>query len=103
MGHPAFSLTNPNKVRALIGAFAMSNPTAFHDLTGAGYRFITDRIIELDGLNSQGAARLASAFNRWKRYDGVRQGMMRSQLQRLAGIPGLSSDVSEILANALED
>jgi len=103
MGHRAFSLTNPNKVRALIGAFAMSNPIAFHDLTGAGYRFVGDRIIEIDRLNSQVAARLASAFNRWRRYDRVRQGLMRSQLQRLAEVPGLSSDVSEILANALED
>ena len=101
MKHPAFSIQNPNKVRSLIGVFAMLNPTAFHADDGSGYRFHADRVIELDALNPQIAARMASAFNRWKRYDDARQGLMKTELARIAAIDGLSSDVSEIVNNAL--
>lgn len=103
LNHPAFSLTNPNKVRALIGAFAMSNPTGFHAATGAGYRFVADRVIELQRINPQIAARITSAFNHWKRYDPVRSRLMQAELQRIAATPELSSDVAEILHNALRD
>ena len=101
MDHPAFSIKNPNKVRALIGVFAMLNPTGFHAADGSAYAFHADRVIELDGLNPQMAARMASAFNRWKRYDEARKGLMRAELQRIASVPGLSGDVSEIVNNAL--
>ncbi len=101
MKHPAFSIQNPNKVRSLIGVFAMLNPTAFHADDGSGYRFHADRVIELDGLNPQIAARMASAFNRWKRYDDARQALMKAELQRIASSDGLSRDVSEIVNNAL--
>ena len=99
--HPAFSIRNPNKVRSLIGVFAMLNPTAFHAADGSGYTFHADRVIELDGLNPQIAARMASAFNRWKRYDEDRKILMKTQLQRIAAVDGLSGDVSEIVNNAL--
>ena len=101
MDHPAFSMQNPNKVRALIGVFAMLNTTGFHAVDGSGYGFHADRVIELDGLNPQIAARMASAFNRWKRYDEARKELMKSELQRIASVPGLSGDVSEIVNNAL--
>ena len=101
MDHPAFSIQNPNKVRALIGVFAMLNPTGFHAVDGSGYAFHADRVIELDGLNPQIAARMATAFNRWKRYDEGRKELMRAELQRIASVPGLSGDVSEIVNNAL--
>jgi aminopeptidase N len=101
MQHPAFSIQNPNKVRSLIGVFAMLNPTGFHAADGSGYVFHADRVIELDGLNPQIAARMASAFNRWKRYDEGRKNLMKAQLQRIAGTAGLSGDVSEIINNAL--
>ena len=101
MEHPAFSIQNPNKVRALIGVFAMLNPTGFHAADGSGYGFHADRVIELDGLNPQIAARMASAFNRWKRYDEGRKALMMAELQRIASVPGLSGDVSEIVNNAL--
>ncbi len=101
MAHPAFSIQNPNKVRALIGAFSMLNPTGFHTKDGSGYRFHTDRVIELDGINPQIAARMASAFNRWKRYDDDRKALMKLQLQRIASVDNLSGDVSEIVNNAL--
>ena len=101
MRHPAFSIQNPNKVRALIGVFSMLNPTGFHAIDGSGYRFHADRVIELDGLNPQIAARMASAFNRWRRYDVVRRNLMKSELQRIAAVDNLSGDVSEIVSNAL--
>jgi aminopeptidase N len=101
MQHPAFSIQNPNKVRSLIGVFAMLNPTAFHADDGSGYRFHADRVLELDELNPQIAARMASAFNRWKRYDDGRQELMKAELQRIASADGLSRDVAEIVNNAL--
>ena len=101
MGHPAFSIQNPNKVRALIGVFSMLNPTGFHAADGSGYEFHADRVIELDGINPQIAARMATAFNRWKRYDEGRKELMKAELQRIASVPGLSGDVSEIVNNAL--
>jgi aminopeptidase N len=101
MQHPAFSIQNPNKVRALIGVFAMLNPTGFHTADGSGYAFHADRVIELDGLNPQIAARMATAFNRWKRYDEGRKTLMKLELQRIASVENLSGDVSEIVNNAL--
>jgi len=101
MQHPAFSIQNPNKVRSLIGVFSMLNPTGFHAADGSGYAFHADRVIELDGLNPQIAARMASAFNRWKRYDENRKNLMKAQLQRIAAVASLSGDVSEIVNNAL--
>jgi aminopeptidase N len=101
MDHPAFSIRNPNKVRAVLGVFSMSNPTAFHAVDGSGYRLLAERIIELDGLNPQVAARLAGAFNAWTRYDETRRSLIRTELRRIAAKPGLSGDVSEIVESAL--
>jgi aminopeptidase N len=99
--HPAFSITNPNKVRSLVGAFAMMNPVGFHVADGAGYRLHADQVIALNRLNPQVAARMASAFNAWYRYDEARRGLMQAELRRIAGIDGLSPDVAEIVNNAL--
>jgi aminopeptidase N len=99
--HPAFSLANPNKVRSLIGAFSMLNPTAFHAASGAGYRLQADQVITLNSLNPQVAARMAAAFNAWTRYDRERQRLMGVELTRIAATDGLSPDVSEIVHNAL--
>jgi len=101
MQHPAFSIKNPNKVRALIGVFAMLNPTGFHAADGSGYRFHADRVIELDPINPQMAARMAAAFNRWKRYDEGRKVLMKAELQRILSVATLSGDVTEIVAKAL--
>jgi aminopeptidase N len=101
MDHPAFSMQNPNKVRALIGVFSMLNPTGFHAADGSGYAFHADQVIELDRINPQIAARMASAFNRWKRYDTDRKVRMKTELQRIALVDNLSGDVSEIINNAL--
>jgi aminopeptidase N len=102
MAHPAFTMRNPNRVRALVGAFAHGNPAFFHDLSGAGYEFLADRVLELDALNPQVAARMISPLSRWRRYDGERQLLMRSQLERIQGQEKLSTDVGEIVGKSLK-
>jgi len=99
--HPEFSLANPNKVRSVIGVFSMMNPTGFHVADGSGYRLHADQVIELDKLNPQVAARMAGAFNPWTRYDSGRRELMKSELVRMGNSEGLSSDVAEIVNNAL--
>ena len=102
MGHTAFSLKNPNKVRALIAVFSMHNPSAFHRADGAGYRLVGNIVRELDALNPQVAARLASAFNRWADFDDARKQLMREQLEAIKAVEGLSPDVDEIVSAALK-
>ena len=101
MRHEAFDIKNPNKVRALIGAFAHGNLLGFNAADGSGYAFVADRVIELNELNPQVAARLASAFNRWLKFDEDRQGLIRAQLERIEGSEGLSRNVYEIVSKAL--
>jgi aminopeptidase N len=99
--HPDFTLTNPNRVRALIYGFAMNNPVHFHEKTGNGYEFITDKILELDTINHQIAARLTGGFNQWKKYDPHRRALMKQSLETLAAAPNLSTNVYEIVSRAL--
>ncbi|MFT4540344.1 MAG: aminopeptidase N [Planctomycetota bacterium] len=101
--HPDFSLTNPNRARSLIGAFASGNQIRFHQADGAGYRFVTDQVILLDSINPQVAARMVSTFNSWRRFDEGRQKLMVKQLQRVAAVKGLSKDTFEIVTRALGD
>lgn len=101
MENPSFSIRNPNKVRSLIGSFCSMNHVRFHDSSGAGYEFLADRIIELNAINPQIAARLVSPFTTWKKYDGERQHMMRDQLERIANLADLSGDVFEIVKKSL--
>ncbi len=102
MQHPAFSMRNPNKVRALIGAFSDGNPVRFHAADGSGYAFLADRILELDPLNPQIAARLLRVMARWRRYDPVRQAAMKAQLERIVAAPKVSKDVFEIATKSLD-
>jgi aminopeptidase N len=101
LDHAAFSITNPNKVRSLIGAFSMMNPTGFHTADGSGYQLHADQVIALDALNPQVASRMASAFNPWTRYDRSRKAMMKAELERIVSVDGLSPDVFEIISTAL--
>jgi aminopeptidase N len=101
-GHKDFTMANPNKVRALIFAFAMANPMHFHRADGQGYEFVAERILTLDKLNHQTAARLCACFNLWKRYDENRQVMMKKQLETMAGQKDLSRNLYEIVSRALE-
>lgn len=102
LGHPAFSIRNPNKVRSLIGAFCSGNPVRFHAADGSGYRFLADRVLELDRLNPQVAARMLRLMSRWRRYDAGRRGLMQGQLERVVRTEGLSRDVFEIASKSLE-
>lgn len=102
MQHPGFSMRNPNKVRALIGAFAAGNPVCFHAADGSGYRFLTDRVLELDPLNPQVASRMMRVMARWRRYDTGRQELMQGQLQRVLSSDRVSKDLYEIAAKSLE-
>ena len=102
MEHELFSLTNPNKVRSLVGAFCSANPVRFHQADGAGYRFLADNVIELDKLNPQIAARMLRIISRWNRYDYKRQGFMKAELERITSIESISSDVYEIASKSLQ-
>jgi aminopeptidase N len=102
MQHPGFTLGNPNRVRALIGAFVSGNPVRFHTADGSGYRLLADVVLELDGTNPQIASRLLRTMSRWRRYDGSRSRLMRAQLQRISETDGLSKDVLEIVSKSLE-
>ncbi|PXX99815.1 aminopeptidase N [Halomonas sp. LBP4] len=100
MGHPAFSLKNPNKVRALIGAFAGQNRVNFHRLDGEGYRLLADVVIELNRLNPEIAARLITPLTRWQRFDEARQALMKGELERIRA-EELSPNVYEVVEKAL--
>ncbi len=99
--HPAFSMANPNRVRALIGAFAQGNPTQFNRPDGAGFEFVADNILALDPKNPQLAARLATAFRTWRTLEAGRRGKAESVLTRIKAAPGLSRDLSDIVERAL--
>ncbi len=101
MQHPAFTLSNPNKVRALIGSFCRGNPVRFHAIDGAGYAFLTENVLNLDQRNPQIAARLVQAIIRWQRYDEKRQALMRASLQQILDTQGLSRDTFEVVARGL--
>src|SRR5260221_41915 len=101
MGHKVFSLKNPNRVRALVGAFAMGNPLRFHDSMGAGYRLVREVVQTLDAINPQTAARMAAAFEAWRRYDAMRQQLMRTELEAVAARPGLSANLYEMVTKML--
>ncbi len=98
--HPAFSLTNPNRVRSLVATFC-ANQVRFHDKDGGGYAFLGDRVIELDPINPQIAARLLQHLVRWRRFDPARQRLMRGQLERILAVPDLSKDTYEVAAKGL--
>jgi aminopeptidase N len=99
--HPDFTFGNPNRVRALVGAFAAGNQVRFHGADGRGYRFLADAVLKLDATNPQVAARLVGSFNQWRRFDSGRSALMRAQLERIAEQVGLSKDVYEIVGRAL--
>ncbi len=100
INHNDFSIHNPNKVRALIGAFT-SNARAFHQLNGEGYRFVANTVIELNEINPQVAARLVSVFNSWRSHAEPYKSNMKAQLVRINESKGLAKDVSEIVNKAL--
>jgi aminopeptidase N len=99
--HPAFERKNPNRVRALVGAFAQGNQVRFHDASGAGYEFLADEVITLDPVNPTTAARLVQPLGTWRRHDRARQELMRQQLERVLATPNLSKNTYEIVSKSL--
>ncbi|KAB7646602.1 aminopeptidase N [Polymorphobacter fuscus] len=98
--HKDFTLHNPNRLRALVGAFA-ANQRRFHAADGSGYRLLADQLLAVDRINPQSAARLAVPLGRWQRFDAGRGALMQAQLQRIAGTAGVSKDVMEMATRAL--
>ena len=99
--HPKFSLENPNKARSLIGSFSRNVPH-FHAEDGSGYRFIADKVIEIDRFNPQVAARLVQAFNLCNKLEPHRKNLVKQELQRIRVQEGLSKDVGEIVGKILD-
>ncbi|MGB2442192.1 aminopeptidase N [Planktomarina sp.] len=99
--HPDFTLKNPNRFRALVGALAMT-PAAFHQADGSAYALVVDQLIALDDINPQLCARMTTVFETWRRYDGARQELMRAALCRLAAKPNLSRDTKEMVTRLLD-
>ena len=99
--HPKFSLENPNKARSLIGSFSRNVPH-FHAQDGSGYRFIADKVIEIDRFNPQVAARLVQAFNLCDKLEPHRKNLVKQELQRIRAQEGLSKDVGEIVGKILD-
>jgi aminopeptidase N len=101
LNHRSFTLSNPNRIRSLIGAFASANPAAFHAANGSGYQFLTEILTDLNTRNPQVAARMIEPLIRLKRYDAGRQALMRNALEQLKGLDKLSGDLYEKISKAL--
>jgi aminopeptidase N len=101
MDHNAFTMTNPNKIRSLIGAFANANHVNFHSQDGSGYRFLTEQILALNTVNPQVAARLVTPLTKWKKFPEPNRQLMRNALQSIAKEPSLVKDLQEIVSKSL--
>ena len=98
--HPDFTMTNPNRVRALYMALAV-NPPAFHHPSGEGYRTIADLVLKLDPVNARTAAAFVVPFGRWRRIEPGRSAMMKAALERIVAAPNLSADTAEQATKSL--
>ena len=101
MRHSAFELTNPNRVRSLIGVFSQGNQLHFHAANGQGYQFLADQVIALNTINPQVASRMVSALTQWKRFDENRQAFMKLALEKIINTANISKDVYEIASKSL--
>jgi aminopeptidase N len=99
--HPSFAITNPNRIRALIGTFAGGNQTQFNRADGAGYDFLADFVIDLDKRNPQTAARLLVSFRSWRALESKRRALAEAALRKVAQVPDLSSDTRDIVTRTL--
>jgi aminopeptidase N len=99
--HADFDLRNPNRIRALVGAFAGGNQVRFHDPKGEGYRFLADIVLQLDPTNPQVSARMVGPLGQWRRMDPSRQALMKTELARILALPGLSTNTYEMVSKSL--
>ncbi|RKQ70925.1 aminopeptidase N [Litorimonas taeanensis] len=100
VNHSAYDPRNPNRVRSLIGSFAMANPHMFHAVDGSGYAFFTQQVLDMDSRNPQVAARLLGAYEVWRKLDAKRQGLIKAQLRHVIGAAP-SKNVMEIANKTL--
>ena len=98
--HKAYDPRNPNRVRALIGGFAMGNPHLFHHISGDGYRFFTQQVLEMDTRNPSVAARLLGAYEIWRKLDKRRQRQIKAELETIINSKP-SKNVLEIATKTL--
>lgn len=101
-GHPLYAMTTPNKVRALIGTFALANPVQFNRPDGAGYELVADQVLALNAINPQIAARILGSFRSWRALEPGRRRLAKKALQRIARQTSLSRDVFEIVSKMLD-
>lgn len=101
MNDPVFNINNPNKVGSLVLSFGRYNMAQFNAIDGASYRFFADLVLDIDTRNPSLAARAVSLFNHWKRFDSVRQGLQKNELERIVAKPGISAGVFEIASKAI--
>lgn len=99
--HPAYDQLNPNKVRALIAAFAQHNPCGFHQAGGKGYQFLAEQVLTIDSFNPQISSRLITPLTQWRFYHAVHAEPMLQALHWLAGHQQLSKDLTELLSKSL--
>ncbi len=99
--HADFTLSNPNRVRSVLGVFGRVNLLGFHRKDGLGYQFLAEQVIQLDKLNPQVAARIVAPFTHWQRYDESRREKMQSALNLILASSNLSKDVYEIVSKSL--
>jgi aminopeptidase N len=100
-GHAQYSISNPNRVRSLVGSFAYYNVMGFHAIDGSGYAFLANYLIKLNAINPQIAARLITPLTQWQKVDKKRQELMQHQLMRISDIPQLSKDLFEKISKSL--
>ena len=98
--HAAYTLENPNRARSLLGSL-IANSSAFHEVNGAGYEFVAGKIIELDAINPQVAARMASAFLHWRKLLPSQADLMKQQIELIISTPNLSNDLNELMTTSL--
>ncbi|MEO7056711.1 MAG: aminopeptidase N [Caldimonas sp.] len=101
LGHPDFSIANPNRARSLISSFCNANPAGFHRADGAGYAFWVDRVLAIDAVNPQLASRVARALDRWTQLAEPYRSAARDAIARVEAAPKLSSDTHEIVSRSL--
>jgi aminopeptidase N len=100
--HEAYTLHNPNRARSLLGPL-IGNSSAFHDSSGRGYEFAAEKIIELDVINPQVAARMANAFLHWRKLIPEQGELMKRQIEMIAATENISNDLNELVTTSLKD
>jgi aminopeptidase N len=100
--HPAYTLANPNRARSLLGSM-IANSSAFHQPDGAGYALAAQKLLLLDALNPQVAARLANPFVHWRKLVAEQQQLLKSQIEDMLTSGDMSNDLNELLTTSLND